>query len=223
MSQVGLNKITQYLHCEMENQLPSKPYSEYDNLAFHPYNVMLTLVLFAVSALFLGLTIAFVYTRVDNGMGPVKLPWLFAFSTVLLLSSSYSILLAKKAYLSDETKRYQGFLAWTIGLTVCFLGMQIIAWSQLFGENVFPASDNSAGYLYLLSGLHFLHVIAGLPFLSLFLIRSKKIMVDPVTVLVYFSDPEKRLRLRLLSIYWHFLDFLWVFLVLFLLVNQLIK
>ena len=47
-------------------------------------------------------------------------------------------------------------------------------------------------------------------------------MKEPVTVLVYFSDPEKRLRLRLLTIYWHFLDGLWIFLVLFLLANYFI-
>ena len=48
-------------------------------------------------------------------------------------------------------------------------------------------------------------------------------MKEPVSVLVYFSDPEKRLKLRLLTIYWHFLDGLWIYLVLFFWVNYLFR
>jgi cytochrome c oxidase subunit 3 len=62
----------------------------------------------------------------------------------------------------------------------------------------------------------------GLPFLYLFYRAAKKYMIDPVTVLVYFSDPEKRLKLRLLTIYWHFLDLLWIYLVLFFGINMFV-
>ncbi len=206
----------------MKNKLPERAYSEYDNFAFHPYNIMLTLVLFAVTVLFLALTAAFIYNRVQNGVGALKIPWLFAVNTLVLLASSYMMVRANKAYLNDETRNYQTYLLCTLGLTVLFMGLQFKAWSLLFGSNIFPSTDNGAGYLYMLSGLHFAHVIAGLPFLIQFFRISKKQMVDPVTVLVYFSDPEKRLRLRLLSIYWHFLDALWVALVVFLFINQLI-
>jgi cytochrome c oxidase subunit 3 len=206
----------------MNSKPPTPVYSEYNNFAFHPYNVMLVLLLMAITALFLGTSAAFIYTRVTNGVEAVKIPWLFAFNTLVLLGSSYSMKQAKKAYLNDQTKTYQSCLLATIGLTFIFLFLQLAAWSQLFSVNIFLASNNAASYLYMLSGLHFAHVLAGLPFLGLFLWKSKKQMIDPVTVLVYFSDPEKRLRLRLLSIYWHYLDALWIFLVLFLFANQLI-
>ena len=209
----------------MENRPPPQIPSEYDqNFAFHPWNVMLTLFLMAISALFLAISVAFVYTRIEHGAVPIKLPWLFGFNTLILLASSYTMLRAKKAYIKDNTSAYQNALLYTILLSFFFLGMQIIAWNQLFSQDIFlgPA-NNGANYLYLLSGLHFAHVIVGIPFLFLFLKAAKKYMVDPVTVLVYFSDPEKRLKLRLLSIYWHFLDALWILLVLFLLVNYLIR
>ena len=198
-------------------------YSEYDNFMFHPYNVMLFLMLIAISALFLALSIAFIYTRVQSGVGAVKIPWLFGINTLLLLGSSFTMLRAKKAYHDDETAVYQKSLQYTILLTLAFLVMQIVAWKLLFDRNIFAHTDNSAGYLYVLSFLHFAHVIAGLPFLFLFLRTASIQMKEPVTVLVYFSDPEKRLKLRLLSIYWHFLDGLWIFLVLFLLVNQFVN
>jgi len=206
----------------MEKSGDKKAYSEYDNFIFHPYNVMLFLTLLAITALFLALAISFVYTRVQSGGGGVKIPLLFGVNTLVLLASSYTMVKAKKNYTDDDTEGYQNALKYTILLSLLFLVMQFIAWSQLFSQNIFVHTDNSSAYLYLLSALHFAHVIAGLPFLYLFLRTAKREMKEPVTVLVYFSDPEKRLRLRLLTIYWHFLDGLWIFLVLFLLANYVI-
>lgn len=204
---------------------PSKKtnYDEYQNFAFHPHNIYLMLLLFSLSILFLSLSGAFIYTRVQNGLPPVKLPWLFGFNTVILLGSSWTMVRAKKAYLADETERYQGMLILTIVLSLIFMFAQYLAWMQLFKQQIFLNSDPSAGYLYVISGLHFAHVIGGLPFLSLFLWKAFKYMKEPVSVLVYFSDPEKRLRLRLLTIYWHFLDILWIYLVVFFYVNYLIQ
>ena len=92
---------------------------------------------------------------------------------------------------------------------------------MLFAENIFPSTDNSAGYLYVLSGLHFAHVIAGLPFIVGFFWVARKRMKEPVSVLVYFSDPEKRLKLKMLTMYWHFMDALWIYLVVFLFINRM--
>ncbi|MFT4758768.1 MAG: cytochrome c oxidase subunit 3 [Paraglaciecola sp.] len=207
----------------MSNQ-PNQPrYDEYSNFAFHPYNILLMLTLAGVCALFLAFSGAYVYNGVQYNLPPVKLPTLFFANTLILLGSSYTMMWAKRSYLDDETQDYKKALVWTMVLSFIFLGMQFVAWSQLFSDDVFVNSNNSASYLYLLSGVHFAHVIAGLPFLGLFLWTAHKRMKEPVSVLIYFSDPEKRLKLRLLTIYWHFLDALWVFLVIFLWVNYLIR
>jgi len=198
-------------------------YDEYQNFAFHPHNVLLFLTLFGVAALFLSMSIAFVYSRVQNGQPPVRLPNIFFFNTLILLGSSAAMVWAKRSYLQDNTRNYQQALVWTMALSVFFMIAQAVGWYQLFQNNISLTSSNAAGYLYVISALHFAHVIAGLPFLAVFLWRAKKEMKEPVTVLVYFSDPEKRLRLRLLTIYWHFLDALWIYLVLFFLVNYLIQ
>ncbi|MFK8164275.1 MAG: heme-copper oxidase subunit III [Lewinella sp.] len=193
-----------------------------DNFAFHPKNVYLTLLIFSLTMLFLAMTAAFVYTRVQSNLPPIKLPILFVINTAILLASSYTIIRAKRAYLADDTKQYTNMLWYTMGLSVFFLMMQCIAWYQLFDQQIYITSDNSAGYLYVISGLHFAHVIGGIPFLGIFLYNARKYMKEPVSVLVYFSDPAKRLNLRLLTIYWHFLDGLWIYLVLFFFINQLV-
>lgn len=206
-----------------EEKREPEHYDEYHNFAFHPNNVLLFLTLFGLTALFLSMTIAFVYTRIENGQPPLRLPNIFFFNTLILLGSSATMVWAKHSYLHDNTKNYQRALIATMVLSFIFMIAQSIGWYLLFKNNISITSSNAAGYLYVISALHFAHVIAGLPFLGIFLWRARKEMKEPITVLVYFSDPEKRLRLRLLTIYWHFLDGLWIYLVLFFLINYLVQ
>ncbi len=184
--------------------------------------VYLYLLLVGLTAVFVGLSLAYIYTRTQNAVGGVQLPPLFLLNSVLLLASSWTIQRANRAYKLDDTLMYQRALWSTLGLTVLFMAAQLIAWTlakdQLLGENI----GNSKQYLYAISGLHFAHIVGGLPFLLLFLYSAYKRMKEPVSVLIYFSDPAKRLRLELLTTYWHFLDGLWLFLVGLFLVNMLI-
>lgn len=189
---------------------------------FHPKNVMLFILLFGLAFLFLALTAAYIYIRVTTQVPPVKVPLLFVFNTGILLASSWTMIRSKACYLSDDTIGYQQNLKITIGLSLLFTVMQVVAWWWLFRQNIQLGTSTTTGFLYVISFVHLAHVLAGLPFLIQFYRAAKKNMVDPVTVLVYFSDPEKRLSLRLLTLYWHFLDGLWIYLVLFFAVNQLI-
>jgi cytochrome c oxidase subunit III len=193
-----------------------------DEFLFHPNNVMLFILLLGLSFLFLALTVAYIYIRVTNKVPPVQLPALFVANTAILLASSWTMVRAKRCYLDDDTEGYQQNLKYTIWLSVAFMAMQVVAWTWLFQHNVTLGTSTTTGFLYVISFVHLAHVVAGLPFLILFYRTAKKRMVDPVTVLVYFSDPEKRLKLRLLTVYWHFLDGLWIYLVLFFGINMLI-
>jgi cytochrome c oxidase subunit 3 len=188
---------------------------------FHPLNVIMILTLIGIAVLFLAFSGAFIYSRMQAELPPVDVPWMFGVNSLVLLASSYTIGLATKAFKADDTEKYKKALLYTMGLSALFLVLQIIAWQMLFAENIFPSTDNSAGYLYVLSGLHFAHVIAGLPFIVGFFWVARKRMKEPVSVLVYFSDPEKRLKLKMLTMYWHFMDALWIYLVVFLFINRM--
>ncbi|AEE48687.1 cytochrome c oxidase subunit 3 [Haliscomenobacter hydrossis] len=207
----------------MSNQEQEQPHNEYAYLAFHPKNVILVLLLIGLSTIFIALSLAYVYNRVNQNLPPLRLPILFLFNTLILLGSSAAMVWAKKSYLADHTDNYQTALWCTLGLSLLFMLAQAVAWYLLFSDGVLMSSDNSAGYLYVISGLHFAHVIAGLPFLGYFIYQARYRMKEPVSVLIYFSDPEKRLSLRLLGIYWHFLDVLWIYLVIFFYVNYFIR
>ncbi len=182
---------------------------------------MLTLLLMGLSMLFLALSVAYVYSRVQHDLPPIRLPWLFGVNTLILLTSSWTLIQAEKAYLADLTVVYQRHLMATLLLSFLFLLMQMMAWYHLFQQEIFMQTNVSSAYVYALSILHFIHVIGGLPFLIWFVIQAHRKMQEPVSVLLYFSDDQKRSSLKLLTKYWHFLDLLWIFLILFLGINML--
>lgn len=188
----------------------------------HPYTIIMILLLGGVTMLFLAFSASYLYSRIEHQNPPIQLPIIFVFNTFLLLGSSASLIKAKRTYLSDDTAGYIRALKVTIGLTLAFMIFQGVGWYQLFTQENGMASSNASGYLHIISIVHFLHIIAGIPFLFIFLSNAIKYMKEPVTVLLYFSDPEKALKLKLLTWYWHFLDFLWVYLVLFFWINWLI-
>lgn len=188
----------------------------------HPLYILITLVLGSITALFLGFTVAYVYSRVQNGQAPVDIPVLFYFNTIILLGTSYIWVLIKRAYETDQTRRYKLLLWITLGLSVVFLFAQILAWQQMLDMNIGLTTSTLASYLYVISAIHFLHVIGGLPFLVFFIKDARERLVEPASVLVYLSDPDKKRRITVLSIYWHFLDALWIYLILFFLINTLI-
>jgi len=173
--------------------------------------------------LFLALSASYIYTRVQMNIPPIELPPLFIVNTIILMASSYTMKMANDAYKADNTDKYVQSLIYTIILSLIFMLSQGVAWSMLFNNNIPIAHSNTASYLYVISFLHFAHVVAGIPFLVLFIRAAKTRMKDPVSVLVYFSDPEKKLKLKLLTFYWHFLDILWIYLVIFFYLNHLIS
>jgi cytochrome c oxidase subunit 3 len=196
--------------------------SDYKNLGLHPYKIYLTLLLAGVTMLFVGMVGSYIYQRIVMNIEPIALPYSFILNTAFLVGSSLTFVQAKKSYLSDNTNRYKVYLFFTLGLTVCFIVGQSIAWYLMVKDGQLPSSGPGTGYIYAIAVLHLIHVFAGLPFFALFLVAAVKRMKEPVSVLIYFSDPEKKLKLRLLEVYWHYLDVLWIILVLFFTFNYLI-
>jgi cytochrome c oxidase subunit III len=205
--------------------MPKKNYNderEASLIALPANKIYLYLLLLGLSAAFISLSLSYIYTRNQNGAGGVYLPPIFIINSFILLLSSWFISRANKCYSADDTLGYQKALYGTLATTILFMVAQFLAWTlafeQLLGDNI----GNGKQYLYALSGLHFAHIVGGIPFLIMFIYTVHKRMQEPVSVLIYFSDPDKRLKLELLTTYWHFLDGLWLFLVALFLGNMFI-
>lgn len=198
--------------------MPRQPEAgEYQSLRIHPNSIIMTLLLLGLSALFMGFTGAYIYSRIQNYGQSVELPMIFVFNSVFLIGSSICLWQANVAYREDNTLHYQRALVGSLVLTLLFLAAQIYGWQLIDTRGKIGEQ-----YVKVLSIMHFLHVVGGIPFLVLFIIAALRRMREPVSVLVYFSDPEKKLKLRLLNIYWHFLDGLWIFLIALFLLSKLL-
>ena len=195
--------------------------------AVHPYRIMMTLFLAGLTMIFIGLSASYLYTRLNPGGGhidpPIKIPHIFLFNTLVLLGSSWTLMQAKKSYLVDNTQWYQRWLGITLALTFLFMALQFLGWNHLLADNPNLMTSNMRGYVYAISIIHFFHILAGLPFLIAFLITAYQRMKEPVSVFIYFSDPVKLMKLNLLTLYWHFLDIMWLYLVLFFWLNYFVQ
>jgi cytochrome c oxidase subunit III len=122
-------------------------------------------------------------------------------STICLLSSSITIVLAEKAFNRDRVGLFKLFWLATIVLAGLFLTMTVAEWRTLIYQKGLTISTNLFGTtFYSLVGLHASHVIVGMCLLLLVLIFSLR---GFVTIM-------HRERLQMISWYWHFVDAVWI-------------
>lgn len=198
--------------------------NDFTSLRTHPYSIMMYLFLAGLTMIFVGLSFAYMYTRVQTGEPPIKMPLIFLINTAVLYGSSWFLRRAKMMYEADNTEGYQKSLLATVLVIFLFMILQYVGWEILKADNqnIFKGGNMSA-YIYAISVVHVFHILFGLPFFLVFLYRAYTKMENPVTVLVYFTDPVRQLELRLLSRYWHFLDYLWIYLMVFFWANYFIQ
>jgi cytochrome c oxidase subunit III len=153
-----------------------------------------------------------VYTAsgVDKGIKTI-LPQAFIYSTLVIVISSITLHLAYKAAKAGELARQKMLLIVTMVLGIVFFAMQLHAWDVLTDQGVFFINNNaSQSFIYVFTGLHLAHIVAGLIVLLRSLIGAMKAIPHENNVF----------RMDLAVIFWHFLDLLWIYIYVFLLLNQ---
>jgi cytochrome c oxidase subunit 3 len=122
-------------------------------------------------------------------------------STICLLGSSVTIMLAERALRRENRERFQLWWMITILLAAFFLGATALEWHRLITVHHLTISTNLFGTtFYSLVGLHASHVIVGLCLLTLVLVSSLR----------GFVTPKQHERIEMVSWYWHFVDAVWV-------------
>lgn len=171
--------------------------------------------LFIISSfmIFAALTSGFiVYTEgnVERGI-KVLLPKAFIYSTVIIVISSLTMHLAYLATKRLEFGKEKLYLVLTIILGIAFFFSQLSAWSALTAAGAYFVNYNaSQSFIYIFTGAHLLHIFGGILMLVYTLIGKIR------------DIPQSRnlFRVEVTSIFWHFLDILWIYLYVFLLLNQ---
>lgn len=173
------------------------------------YRIGMWVALASILMLFISLTSAYIVRGVpalsgggDTDWLPLDMPRVLWFTTGVLLLSSVSIELARRALKRNE---YAGFKRW-ISLTtlfgVAFLVGQLMAWRQLAGQGVFINSHPHSSFFYLLTSLHGVHLLGGV-------IALGYVTVAALRMRIGF---KRRTAVDVTAIYWHFMDGLWIYL-----------
>ena len=154
------------------------------------------------SAIFTIFVVAYVYYIGRSTYGPtpqiLDVPW---FNTVCLLSSSISIMFAERAIERGRIRTFGAWWALTMLLGIVFLSGTAIEWKRLIYTDGLSIRTNLFGTtFYSLVGLHATHVIVGLLMLSLVMIFT----------LLGRVEQRHAERIQVLSLYWHFVDAVWV-------------
>jgi len=162
---------------------------------------MLSLIV-GESAIFTIFVVAYIYYigRSTYGPGPQILD-VPIFNTVCLLSSSLAIWLAERAIERGRIRVFGAWWALTILLGIVFLAGTAMEWDRLIVHDGLTIRTNLFGTtFYSLVGLHATHVVIGLIALSLVMLFT----------LLGRVDERHAERIQVLSLYWHFVDAVWV-------------
>ena len=177
------------------------------------------LILLGICSAFLFISISYFATTVGTKFNNFKLPLLFHANTIIILVSSYTMAQARKAINNDDTKGYLNGLLVTTGLSLAFTFFQITAWQELHASGIVLKNNIAGAYLYVISGLHLVHLLAGVVVLLWFALKALDKRNDAVKLLLFEADPFTKMRVDLLTTYWHFVDGLWIYIYLFFVFN----
>lgn len=182
-----------------------------ETLSMNPKKFMLWLTIVAILMMFAGWTSGYLVRKAEGRWHEFELPQIFWYSTGILLVSSISMFLAVQSAKKDNFNALKIAISITFVFGLAFLTTQVIGFSDLIKNQLyFAGSDVAASWLYALIGLHAAHVISGLVVLLISLISAFR----------FTADSKNMLRIQLCATYWHFLDFLWLYLFLFLYFNR---
>lgn len=181
-------------------------------------------VLFAmvgITILFLTLIMAYALSKPQWTWKQFSFPKVFLLSTFVLVLSSFTANKNIFYFKQDEASKFSKSIKYTLFLGLAFVFMQIVGWFQLTQQGIYLAGKPDGSYLYIISALHALHLLVGVLILIYIFYKTKAVIADPVKKLMYFSDKTELNFLTLFTVYWHFVDILWIGLLLFFLWNHL--
>ena len=175
--------------------------------------MILWIFIITISMMFAAWTSAYIFKRSEGNWFEFSLPNMMLYSTIVLIVSSVSMHMAYKYALQDNLERLKIALIFTTLLGVSFVFMQFQSFKALIDNQIYFTGKNSnvsASFLYILTFIHALHIVAGIVFLLITLVKSLRNNIHS----------KNMLTLEMCATFWHFLDGLWLYLYVFLYFNR---
>ena len=173
------------------------------------YRIGMWLALAAILMMFAALSSAYVFrsTRAQQGWQIFAVPHLLWASTALILASSATFEVARRALHRSESLVYRRWVLVSLLLGFGFIAAQLLAWRELVGQGIYLATNPHSSFFYLLTGLHAVHLSGGILGLSYLWLRARSARGSGHEI-----DAKRRASADAIGLYWHFMDGLWVYL-----------
>jgi cytochrome c oxidase subunit 3 len=174
----------------------------------HPHKFTLWVAIGSIVMMFAALTSAYIVKKNQANWLEFDLPQVFWYSTAVILLSSVTMHLALKAFKAREMGRYRTLITLTAGLGLVFITLQYLGFRDLELRNIAltgPRSNSAASFLFVITGLHMVHVLGGVIALLVIFTRAYSVSVKNYSAL----------PIEMAATYWHFVDVLWIYLFIF--------
>jgi cytochrome c oxidase subunit III len=172
----------------------------------HPHKFTLWVAIGSIIMMFAGLTSAYIIKSNQANWQEIITPDVFWYSTAAILLSSLTIQMALRSFKQRKMNRYRQLMAVTVLLGAAFVVLQIIGFQQLWNSGIqFKGVAGAGQFLYVIFGLHALHVLGGIIALIVMLVKA------------FFGKTKTYAStgIEVAAIYWHFVGVLWIYLLVF--------
>lgn len=183
-----------------------------DTDKIHPQKFGLWIGMGSIVMMFAGWTSAYLVRQAGGNWLEFKMPDVFFMSTIVILISSILLHLSYKAFLNENTVAYRGLLVFSLILGIAFVILQYQGWTALKEIGVTLTENPSGSFIYVISGMHVLHVLGGIVALVVAVLHA--------FILPHKVTKKRKLRFEMTYTYWHFVDFLWLYLIIFFIFQQ---
>ena len=162
----------------------------------------LWILLIAILMFFAGLSSAYIVLRGMPDWQSIEIPSILWLNTAILLASSAAVEAARKSLAHRRVDVMKTWILVSAVFAFLFLAGQLYAWRQLVAAGVYLPSTLHSSFFYILTGLHGIHLLGGISAMGYVLVRAFRNQIVP-------GEDES---LKLCATYWHFMDGLWVYL-----------
>ena len=179
----------------------------------HPKKFALWMAIVSMIMFFSAFTSAYIVRKSAGNWMSFPLPIEFYISTIIIIGSSICFYFSKKAYLEANTKQFKVLFFTGFSLGLLFILFQYLGWQSLHKMDISISTNQSSSFFYLITYAHILHVIGGVAALLV-------TMVGVIRNRFNYPSDKRTLKLELVYTYWHFVDLLWIYLLVFLVIQQ---
>lgn len=191
------------------SDLPVEPSAD-KVLSMHPKKFAVWLFIISITMIFAAMTSAYIVKQGDGNWLIFDMPMAFLYTSVVIVISSVTMQWAYFSASRDNLAQVKWSMALTVMLSFIFLVGQYYSWLELIDNDVFFVGNPAGSFVYVFSGLHAFHLISGIVFLIIVLSSAMK----------YKVHSRSMVQIEMCATYWHFLGGLWLYLYLFLILNN---